>query len=58
MTLDDFNKLLDDFVVKFRETHPYKDDPDAQLNILIEETAANVCVNLLYRYHELLKKND
>jgi len=54
----DFNKLLNDYIKELRKTHPYKDDIGGQLNILAEETAANVCINLLYRYHELLKKGE
>lgn len=58
LTVEDFNELLKDYVKELRETHPFKDDIDAQPNIFMEETAANICVNLLYRYHELLKKTE
>ena len=54
----DFDKLLRDYVKELRETHPFKDDIGGQHNLLIEETAANICINLLYRYHELLKKAE
>ena len=55
---EDFNKLLKDYIKELRETHPFKNDIGGQLNLATEEIAANICINLLCRYHELLKKGE
>jgi hypothetical protein len=52
---EDFNKMLDDYIKELKESHPFKDDIGGKMNLQTEEIAANVCVNLLYRYHELVK---
>jgi len=55
MNKEDFNKMLDDYIKELRETHPFKDDIGGKMNLQTEEIAANICINLLYRYHELVK---